>query len=156
MLQPQLYPFTMMLSYKVTHTDNHKQHIVGCHWGELMIITGKRLDCVTFSSLKVTYINIEIHWFTESSPMFLIQRPASHDHQSLPLETEGHLMQSPHNWILEADVKPMNKQCYINYSILSPIWWMWYLVTSACLYYLLCIIVSIYLPFCQIGFVVMS
>ena len=45
-----------------------------------MIITGKRLDCVTFSSLKVTYINIEIHLFTESSPMFLIRRPASHHH----------------------------------------------------------------------------
>jgi len=85
-----------------------------------MIIKGKHLDCVTFSSLKVTYINIEIHLFTESSPMSLIQRPASHHHLSLPLESECHLMQSPHNWILEADVKPMNKQCYINDSILSP------------------------------------
>ena len=83
-----------------------------------MIIKAKRLDCANFSSLKVTYINIEIHLFTESSPIFLIRRPASHHHQSLPLESECHLLQSPHNWILEADVKPMNKQRYIKYSIL--------------------------------------
>jgi len=43
--------------------------------------------------------------FTESSQEFLIQRLASDDHQSLPLETERHLLQSPHNWILEADAK---------------------------------------------------
>ena len=43
--------------------------------------------------------------FTESSQEFLIQRLASDDHQSLPLETKCHLLQSPHNWILEADAK---------------------------------------------------
>ena len=74
-----------------------------------MIIKAKRLDCANFSSLKVTYINIEIHLFTESSPVFLIRRPASHHHQSLPLESECHLLQSPHNWIPEADVKQRNK-----------------------------------------------
>ena len=83
-----------------------------------MIIKGKRLDCVTFSSQKVTYINIKIHLFTESSPVFLIQRPASHHHLSLPLESECHLLQSPHNWILEADVKQRNKQTrYVTCSI---------------------------------------
>jgi len=57
--------------------------------------------------------------FTESSPAFPLQRQASYDHQSLPLETECHLLQSLHNWILEADVKPRNKQKrYLNYSIL--------------------------------------
>ena len=61
--------------------------------------------------------------FTASSPVssavFVVVQQASYDHQSLPLETECHLLQSPHNWILEADVKPMNKQKrYLNYSIL--------------------------------------
>jgi len=50
--------------------------------------------------------------------MFLIQRPASHHHQSLPLESECHLLQSPHNWILEADVKQRNKETrYVTCSI---------------------------------------
>jgi len=47
--------------------------------------------------------------FTASSPVssvvFVAVRQASYDHQSLPLETECHSLQSPHNWILEADVK---------------------------------------------------
>ena len=46
--------------------------------------------------------------FTVSSPVssvvFVAVRQASYDHQSLPLETECHSLQSPHNWILEADV----------------------------------------------------
>ena len=54
------------------------------------------------------YINIEVLMFTASSPVsnavFVVVRQASYDHQSLPLETECHLLQSPHNWILEADV----------------------------------------------------
>ena len=47
--------------------------------------------------------------FTASSPVssavFVVVRQASYGHQSLPLETECHSLQSPHNWILEADVK---------------------------------------------------
>ena len=68
---------------------------------------------------KLTLINIKTHYFTESSPAFPLQRQASYDHQSLPLETECHLLQSPHNWILQADVQQRNiQQCYLNYSIL--------------------------------------
>jgi len=55
------------------------------------------------------YINIEVHMFTASSPVssavFVAVQQASYDHQSLPLETDCHSLQSPHNWILEADVK---------------------------------------------------
>jgi len=76
---------------------------------------GKFLVYAIFSSLNVALIDN----FTESSPTFPLQRQASYDHQSLPLETEGHSLQSPHNWILETEVKPMNKQKrYLNYSIL--------------------------------------
>jgi len=61
--------------------------------------------------------------FTASNPVssavFVAVRQASYDHQSLPLETDCHSLQSPHSWILETEVKPRNKQKrYLNYSIL--------------------------------------
>jgi len=54
-------------------------------------------------------INIRIHLFTEPSPVSQAQRQASY-HQSLLLETECHLQQFPHNWILQPDAKPQEKQ----------------------------------------------
>jgi len=48
--------------------------------------------------------------------MFPAQWQASIHHQSLPLETERRLLQSPHNWIVEADAETTNNtHCYINY-----------------------------------------
>ena len=100
------------------------------HWSHyrvivwlLLLLLLQQLSLVLILTLchvtKLTLINIKTHYFTESSPAFPLQRQASYDHQSLPLETECHLLQSPHNWILQADVQQRNRQqCYLNYSIL--------------------------------------
>jgi len=93
---------------------------------KIMIIKRKLLAYTIFSSLNVTFINTETHQFTESSPAFPLQRQASYDHQSLPLETECHLLQSPHNWILEADVKQSNKRT----TVLSQLHYYKILITS--------------------------
>lgn len=53
-------------------------------------------------------ISTETHLFTESSWVFPVrwQAVSWHHHQSLPLQTERRLLQSPHNWTPEAVVKP--------------------------------------------------
>ena len=43
--------------------------------------------------------------FTEPNPVSPAKQQASYEHQSLPLESEFHLQQFPHNWILHPDAK---------------------------------------------------